>query len=96
MNAGDRYFMAIVALHSVKNRIERIIDDVARHRLVPSIEGMRACIDDLTKSMILTHTDRISDPRFKLTPGCDRGCGWDANHHVCRIEGCEFPREAPR
>lgn len=92
MNAGDRYFMAIVSLHSVRNRLDRVINDVKEHQLVPSIEAMRACIDELTKAMILTHNDRLSDPRFKLKPGCERGCGWDAEHHVCRIEGCEFPR----
>jgi hypothetical protein len=92
VNAGERYFMVLVSLHSAKNRIECIINDAKEHQLVPSIEAMRVCIDELTKAMIMTHSERLSDPRFKVDRGCDRGCGWMAQHHVCQIDGCEFPR----
>lgn len=81
MNAGDRYFMAMVDLASAKQRIERIITDAKEHKLVPSIELMVACINDLHGAIVKTHRDRLSDRRHDF---CQiRDCGGNGRFHVC-------------
>jgi hypothetical protein len=89
MNTKDRYFTACVDLHSVKQRIERIIGWIEDDGLVPSIEQMAACIQDLTHAMASTAQHQRSDPRFKpIPPCCERGCGYTAEHHVCDLLEC--------
>lgn len=90
MMAGERYFMAMVSLQGARKRIERIIYDVEEHKLVPSIELMAACIAELTDAMAQTHRDRLSDPHFRVQPGCERGCGYTAEHHVCDLTECHL------
>jgi hypothetical protein len=92
MKAGDRYFMAAVDLLTVKNRIEGILQGLNEHQAVPSIELMAACIEDLTKAMITTHRERLSDPRFKIVPQCQvPGCWNNGDQHVCKDHSVQTP-----
>lgn len=85
MKAGERYFMPMVDLLTVKKRIEDIMEGVDKHQLVPSIELMAACIKDLTHAMIETHRARLSDPRYKIPPQCEvEECWNNGDHHLCR------------
>lgn len=91
MKPAERYFMACVSLQGAKRRIETILEGVSDHQCVPSIELMAACISELTTAMAQTHRDRLSDPRFKApSPGCERGCGHVAEHHVCDLKECHL------
>lgn len=90
MNAGDRYFMAVIDLLCARDRIQRIIDSVEFDKGVPSVELMAASIKDLTDAMIKTQRDRLSDPRFIITPECQaEGC-WEAGDvRVCLNHSCD-------
>ncbi len=89
MKTDDRrYFMAEVDLHSARSRIDRIFDQI-KEGFPPSIDLIVACVGDLTSAMAKVSRAQLSDPRFKAPPpGCERGCGYAAEHHVCDLEGC--------
>lgn len=88
MKPGERYSMACVDLCSAKACIERILE-WAEQGSPPSVELMAACISDLTSAMAKVSRSQISDPRFKPpAPGCERGCGYAAEHHVCQLGEC--------
>lgn len=80
--------MASVDLCSAKARIERIME-WAEEGSPPSIDMMAACIADLTSAMAKVARLQFSDPRFKAPLlGCERGCGYAAEHHVCQLDEC--------
>lgn len=73
--------MAIVDLSSAKSRLERIIADVKDNKLVPSIELMVSCVNDIQGAIIKTHRERLSDRRHDF---CQiRDCGGNGRFHVC-------------
>lgn len=88
LQSGDRYFMAAVSLIGAQRRIERILEDLAVNKLPPSMELMSACIAEVTEAMTCAHRYRLSDDRFRVKPGCERGCGYTAEHHVCQLGEC--------
>lgn len=90
MKADSRYFMACVDLCSAKARIERILE-WAENGSMPSLDMISSCISDLSSAMVKVARNSLSDPRFKPPlPGCERECGYAAEHHVCQIEGCRI------
>lgn len=65
MKASDHYFEAAVAIEAARDRLNRIIERLDSDGLPPSMEGLSACIADLSGAMASVARKQLSDPSLR-------------------------------